>query len=171
MYIARIFFAKLMLHRSSIINKIVINISWLSKLCSKQRCHPDSWIPGRVTSSAEFAAWLAIEGQSSTANDLHGNNRRRWVSLKSKSASRAFHIAEHWTKARYWRTCTFTRSQFNVLLARKQWPRYVSDWRPVTTRSRFEIGGADQNQRGRLIHCFYINWSPYVDRTIGKRLV
>ena len=81
-----------------------------------------------------------IGGISSLAcKTTYRKNRRCLVSLKCKSACHAFHIAEHWTKARYRRASTFTRSESNVLLARQQWPCDVIGTMPVTIRSRFEI--------------------------------
>ena len=69
-----------MLHRSSIINKIVINIRIIEVIYTAiLNLVKASWIPGRVASSTEFAAWLSIQSQSSTTDDvqgLHRNNRR-----------------------------------------------------------------------------------------------
>ena len=108
------FFAKLMLHPSSIINKIVINIMIIEVMYKAKL--PHSFVDSRcVTSSPEFAAWIPIQSQSSTADDLQGlhrNNRRFGVSLLSKL----------WTK--------HSRAQLDVI-----------GRMPVATRRWFEIGG------------------------------
>ena len=67
------------------------------------------------------------------------------VLLNPSLPGRAFHIAEHWTKARYW---AFTRADSNVSLARQQWPRDVIGCMPVATRNRCYAHGCVVKRSG-----------------------
>ena len=95
-----------------------------------------------MASSPEIAVWLAIRSQSSTADDLDGlcrNNRRCG--------------------------CDDYRSYGQSIVA----PRLTSSAECLSLpEGGSKLVGSDQNQRGRLIDLFYVNWSLYVDRIIVK---
>ena len=78
MYIASIFFAKLVLHQSSITNKIVINIMIIAVMYTAKSQH--SFVDSRRRDDMYGLRSLAcIQSQSRTTGDLeylHGNNRR-----------------------------------------------------------------------------------------------
>ena len=99
-----------MLHRSSIINNVVMNIMIIEVLY-RAKLQP-SFVDAQPRD--------VIDGIRRLAGYIESVNRRCWVSLQAKSACRTFHIAWHWTKARYRRTCTSTRAESNVLLALRQ---------------------------------------------------
>ena len=89
-YIASIFFAKLVLHRPSIINKIVINIMIIAVMYTAKSQH--SFVDSRRRDDTYGLRSLAcIQSQSRTTGDLeylHGNNRRScWSTLLTKDSS------------------------------------------------------------------------------------
>ena len=77
MYIASIFFANLVLHLSSIINKIVINIMIIEVMYTVKSQH--SFVDSRRRDDTyRFIRLAGIQSQSRTTGDLeylHGNNR------------------------------------------------------------------------------------------------
>ena len=77
-YIASICFAKLVLHRSSIINKIVINIMIIAVMYTAKS--QNSFVDSRRRNDTYGLRSLAcVQRQSRTTGDLeylHGNNRR-----------------------------------------------------------------------------------------------
>ena len=90
MNIASIFFAKLLLHQSSIINKIVINIMIIAVMYTSKSQHSfgDS---RRRDDIYRIRSQACIQSQSRTTGDLeylHGNNRRScWSTLLTKDSS------------------------------------------------------------------------------------
>ena len=77
-YIASIFFAKLVLHRSSIINKIVIDIMIIEVMYTVKSQH--SFVDSRQRDdTCRFRSLAGIQSQSRATGDLEhllGNNRR-----------------------------------------------------------------------------------------------